>query len=121
MEGVKYARRNGIPEPIGFRVGGVTNKYERVRTGIDLRGRRLGKGECAATNFAQVGEGWRAAKPEFEGGAPSIGCGSCQGGEVRCGKEEFVPEEAGSVARKAHGASLFIDRPVESLDPPVLR
>ena len=44
-----------VPKSIGFRMGGITNKYTGIRASINFGGGRVLEGEGVATNFTKVG------------------------------------------------------------------
>ena len=77
--------------------------------------------EGPTADFAQVRQRGDAPKPEFVRGAAIIGRRSSEVHEVRSGKKEFVPEGSWSIACKAHGTRLPVNRSVEMLHSSILR
>ena len=120
MKGVGNAPIRGIPEAIGFGVGGIpdedTGSGSLEKFGIVGGDEGIG----TAANFTEVGERGRAAVPEFVGSSAVNGSGRSKVGEVSSSGAKFVPEVGRCIAGKAHGAGFVEEGAVETFSAAVL-
>ena len=78
MEGVEDTSIYGVPKSVHLRVWSMANQNAWPRSAVDLWIVCLDQSECAAANFAEVGQGRDVSSPY------SIGSSPIQGG--RCSK-----------------------------------